>query len=96
MIEEYLRKLQRLQATTLGTPVYMQIETRWDNKDKEPWLVITLIHQKWVEGDGKDDTLYLSVHMYQRAYYTQEENEASQAIVYERIKSYVNNLINKG
>lgn len=93
MIEKYLRKLQQLQLRTLGTPVSMQVQTRWDRGDSEPWLVITVYHEDWVAHDGRDDDLYLAAQLYQRGYCTQKENNEQQLAAFNSIKEFVEKLL---
>ena len=93
MIEKYLRKLQELQLRTLGTPVCMQIQTRWDKEGSEPWLTILVYHEDWLESDGERDDLYLSTQMHERKDDPLREVEDHMSRRYDTVKEFVEKLL---
>lgn len=93
MIEKYLRKLQELQLRTVGTPVCMQVQTRWDKEGSEPWLTILVYHEEWLESDGERDDLYLSTQMHERKDDTLREVEAHMSQRYNSVKEFVEKLL---
>lgn len=93
MIENYLRKLQELQLRTVGTPVCMQVQTRWDKEGSEPWLTILVYHEEWLESDGERDDLYLSTQMHERKDDTLREVESYMSLHYDTVKEFVEKLL---
>lgn len=92
MIENYLKKLQALQLRTVGTPVCMQIQTRWDKEGNEPWLAITVYHEDWLTSDGEKEDLYLATTMHEYKDDTFREVEAHMSQVYDTVKEFVEKL----
>lgn len=93
MIEKYLRKLQELQLRTVGTPVCMQVQTRWDKEGGEPWLTILVYHEDWLESDGERDDLCLSTQMHERKDDTLREVEIHMSLRYDTVKEFVEKLL---
>lgn len=93
MIEKYLRKLQELQLRTVGTPVSIQIQNRWDKEGGEPWLSILVYHEEWLESDGERDDLCLSTQICERKDDTLREIEAHMSQRYNSVKEFVEKLL---
>lgn len=85
MIEKYLKKLQELQLRTVGTQVCMQIQNRWDKEASEPWLVVTVFHEDWLDAD--DDDLYLRASIHERS------TEARNLRSYNSVEAFVEKLL---
>lgn len=93
MIENYLKKLQELQLKTVGTPVCIQIQTRWDKEGSEPWLSITVYHEDWLDSDGEKVELYLATTMHEYKDDTLKEVEAHMSGRYDAVKEFVEKLL---
>jgi len=92
MIEDYLKKLQELQLNTLNTLVNIDIQTRYEIGDKEPWLCITVTIEGYHTQAFKVvpvESVYLAEQMYGRMDEDEEEREAHQAAVYAKIEKFV-------
>lgn len=90
MISEYLEKLQDLQRKSLGTNIQIEIETRYDEVDKYPWLIVCVSLNGWTKmEDVPREQRILSLQIYGNMYGEEELNEQHQAERYDRIVKWL-------
>lgn len=92
MIEDYLKKLQELQLDTLNTLVNIDIKTRYDTKDKYPWLSVTVSIEGYHTQAFKVvpiEFVHFSDQMYGGMHKDEKAREAHQAAVYAKIEKFV-------